>query len=224
MAGITNPDGTKGYEPYFMKADRRNEQLRKQLKRAKDDLAKARGLPTDSEMCQSCGSAVVLVWHATDEDWEKVVGDPAGLRCARCFAAKALEKGINLAFLAVPLENGWTEPQAHVARLEGEKAVLAAALDSYQKLEVGYQLACYWPSQEGLWLGCRSFIQFEEILRQREMAFSTLRAALSDTGKRWLSPEKVREVRGNVSMIDASPAGSLNAKCKAAALADLEVT
>ena len=75
-----------------------------------EELAEAKGLPTDGEVCQSCGSAVALVWHARDEDWNRVIGGPNGIRCARCFVAEAWEKcHIYFAFLAVPLRDGWTK-------------------------------------------------------------------------------------------------------------------
>lgn len=49
------------------------------------------------------------------------------------------------------------------------------------------------------------------------------RAALTGTDEGWLPPDKVRRARRAVGMIDASPAGSLNAKFKAEALDWLEV-
>jgi hypothetical protein len=70
-------------------------------------LAEAKGLPTDSEVCHSCGSAVAVVWAAKDEDWRKVVGGPGGILCPKCFDSRAEKRGLVFAYIAVPLADGW---------------------------------------------------------------------------------------------------------------------
>jgi hypothetical protein len=84
------------------------EPIYRDLAEARMERDTAKGLPTDGETCDSCGSAVAAVWHARDEEWEAVVGGPGGIRCVRCFAAEAGQKGIHLAFVTVPFEGNWT--------------------------------------------------------------------------------------------------------------------
>ena len=159
--------------------------LRAKVARLGGELAEAKGLPTDSEICQRCGSAVALVWHASDEDWEKVVGGPGGLRCASCFAAEAREKGIHLAFLAVPLKDGWTEPQQERCRLEGCNAALEAALRA---------LRAHIEDEDGGWDYLEEGGTIDSF--PMELWIDAL-AALSDEGKGW--PEVREQVRLVVS-------------------------
>jgi hypothetical protein len=85
------------------------EPVYRDLAEARMERDAAKGLPTDGEICDSCGSAVAIVWHARDIEWEAVVGGSTGLRCPRCFAAEAEQKGISLAFVAVLLEENWAK-------------------------------------------------------------------------------------------------------------------
>ncbi len=84
-----------------------NARLQARVEEAKQERDAAKGLPTECEVCHSCGSAVALIWAAKDEDWNEVVGSPGGIRCAKCFAAEAERRGLNLAYIAVPLADGW---------------------------------------------------------------------------------------------------------------------
>jgi hypothetical protein len=99
----------EGNGPCVVHLRAENGRLQERVEEAEQERDAAKGLPTDSEVCQSCGSAVALVWAARDQDWLMVVGHPGGLLCPKCFAEKAWQHhGISLAFLAVPLEDGWS--------------------------------------------------------------------------------------------------------------------
>jgi hypothetical protein len=97
-------------------------------------LAEARGLPTDGEICHSCGSAVAAVWHARDEEWEAVVGGPGGIRCVRCFAAEAEQKGIHLAFVTVSFEEDWTtDLHEALGKLDAVRELKDISVGEFQK-------------------------------------------------------------------------------------------
>ncbi len=103
--------------------------------RAEQECDAAKGLPTDSEVCHSCRSAVALIWAAKNEDWDKVVGGPSGIRCAKCFAAEAEKCGINLAYIAVPLADGWrTDWYGYKALAERRKDALGKWLSLREHL------------------------------------------------------------------------------------------
>ena len=110
--------------------------LEARAERAEQECEAAKGLPTDSEVCHSCRSAVALIWAAKNEDWDKVVGGPSGIRCAKCFAAEAEKCGINLAYIAVPLADGWRtdwygDLEVENARLQARVEEAEAQLQPY---------------------------------------------------------------------------------------------
>ena len=84
-----------GWQNYLTQEEQRDlkryryttEPVYQSLAEARMECDKAKGLPTDEEICESCSAAVAVVWHARDEEWEAVIGGPGGLRCTRCFAA-----------------------------------------------------------------------------------------------------------------------------------------
>jgi hypothetical protein len=128
--GEKNPGGWWDYDSTWLQRDEDADFIahaRTDLPAALEALEEAQGLPTDGEICHSCGSAVAAVWHARDEEWEAVVGGPGGIRCVRCFAAEAEQKGIHLAFVTVPLKGNWT---TELAEAQGKlEAVRALALE-----------------------------------------------------------------------------------------------
>ena len=127
--------------------DKRNEYRRARTKKVRgmeaelaalrEQVATARGLPTDGEVCQSCGSAVKVVWHVPDEVWREVIGGPAGLRCPDCFKEEAFAKtGTMYAFLAVPLVDGW------VRQLDALREVRPAAFALMKYASLPYCSVC----------------------------------------------------------------------------------
>jgi hypothetical protein len=46
-----------------------------------------------TEVCWDCGAQVGLYWHASDELWALVMGEPGGLLCVRCFDRRAWDQG-----------------------------------------------------------------------------------------------------------------------------------
>jgi hypothetical protein len=52
------------------------------------------------EHCQDCGRSYVL-WHASDELYQKVHGSLGGLLCPKCFSGQASRKGIHIKLEAI---------------------------------------------------------------------------------------------------------------------------
>ncbi len=134
-------------------------------------LAEAKGLPTDGEICQSCGSAVTVIWAVKDKDWRELIGGPGGILCPRCFTDRAARRGEAFAFLAVPFTQGWsTEWYDLEAANERKDAALRA-------FEVDF----------GHFVGCQSTEPKPN--GECDESCKLARAALSVTGEGWVSPE-----------------------------------
>lgn len=53
------------------------------------------GIPF-TEICQRCGFQVAVVWRASDELWERIVGRPGGVLCVKCFDELCKQRGLFL--------------------------------------------------------------------------------------------------------------------------------
>ena len=52
-------------------------------------------ITTVIEFCKDCGARQPIVWHATDDLWDRISGDKNVL-CPNCFDKRADQKGILL--------------------------------------------------------------------------------------------------------------------------------
>ncbi len=47
----------------------------------------------ETEICQSCGGRVRIVWTASDSEWVRLVGSEGGVLCVFCFDRLAENRG-----------------------------------------------------------------------------------------------------------------------------------